>query len=129
LATTLLLLALVVGACADSLTAPDLVSGAVRWSEQPNYATWWHQVEACSGQQGSISRISWYWTPDHPYFTYQGESYDGYWFRYQHQIILGRDYVQDSTVVRHEMLHDLLDTGDHPPEFFVDRCGSLLRRQ
>lgn len=26
-------------------------------------------------------------------------------------------------VVRHEMLHALLDRGDHPPEYFVSRCG------
>jgi hypothetical protein len=123
-----LLLLVLTAACSDTTTAPHLVAGAVGWSEQPGYATWWSQMESCSGRQAPISRISWYWTPDQPYFTYQGVDYDGYWFRYRHQIVLGRDHVQDSAVVRHEMLHDLLDRGDHPAEFFVDRCGSLMWR-
>ena len=38
------------------------------------------------------------------------------------RIIIAGHYTDHEMVVRHEMLHHLLDREGHPAEFFVNRC-------
>jgi hypothetical protein len=127
-ATTLLTVALLLAACSDEtiLGPVTLPPGAVTYDALPIYTRWWADMEACSGRTGDLSRVNWFVVPNAKWFGREGVAYDGYWFEYHHEIILASAYVQDSLVVRHEMLHDLLDDGTHPPEYFVDRCGPQL---
>lgn len=43
-----------------------------------------------------------------------------------HRIYVTDLYRGEILLVRHEMLHDLLNDVGHPREFFVERCGHLL---
>jgi len=98
--------------------------GAVLMTPPPEYALWYAKTESCAGLQGSLEGIEWYVVPDVATFeTSIGEKV-GLWEKVGRstRITLAGDYVQHEMVVRHEMLHDLLERTGHPPEYFVNRC-------
>jgi len=121
----LALASLALGACADAFAPTKAVPGAVGIAAPAVYATWWAQVESCSGRTADLRRISWFAVPEVHYFEYRREEYNGYWWG-THDIVLAGRHVLNAYTVRHEMLHDLLDVGEHPAEFFDDRCGALV---
>ena len=82
------------------------------------YWSWWQQTEQCSGITGDMNRIQWFVVPS--YFQSPKGETGGYW-EPAHTIYLAGMFTDDSIMVRHEMLHDLLQTGDHPAAF--DTCG------
>jgi hypothetical protein len=53
-------------------------------------------------------------------------SFNGFWYRAGNRIVLAQPYVTDGQTVRHEMLHAILQRGDHPPDQFTDRCGGVV---
>lgn len=122
----LLVAAFLTSAGCEYVLAPALPTGAVMLEPRPEYQRWWAEVEACSGHRGDFRRVIWLWTPDSPYFRYENDWYDGYWFEFKHEIVLGAAYVGDSSVVTHEMLHDLLNRGDHPAKYFDQACGAIV---
>jgi hypothetical protein len=83
------------------------------------------EVETCSGRTSPFSRVRWWVVPDAHYFELDGQTYAGAWWP-SHDIVLAGDLRDYPQLVRHEMLHDLLVTGRHPPHFFLERCGALL---
>jgi hypothetical protein len=83
------------------------------------YAAWWQLDEACSGLSGDWHRITWFTVPDTAIATPKGDFW-GVWLA-PHSIYLVATHTADSALVRHEMLHDLLQRGDHPAVF--DVCG------
>jgi len=91
------------------------------------YETWWHEVEQCSGKTGDFAAISWYYVPGLAGFRV-GSSPDlvGIWQPQYHSITLAQYAREDSTVVTHEELHAILNRSDHPAEYFVQKCGSLI---
>lgn len=94
-------------------------------SAPAEYREWWSRTEACSGLQGSMGRIEWFVVPNSSAFmTEEGEKV-GLWSRSSAgtRIILAGDYAQNELVVRHEMLHALLDHEGHPAEYFVTKCA------
>ena len=120
------LFSLLVMGCRESFSPDRVVAGAVTIDPPSEYLRWWLDTERCSGITGAFGRIQWYVVPDAPYFTYRGERYDGYWWE-THDIVLAGEYLSDSGTVRHEMLHDLLNSGEHPVQYFLDRCGDVVR--
>jgi len=78
-------------------------------------------MEACSSHRGDWHRITWF-TVAAPFSTPAGPNKLGVWVA-PHTIYLLRATALDSAswVVPHEMLHDLLQTGEHPPVFAA--CG------
>jgi len=105
-----------------------LPGGAVPLSPPPaSYRTWWQEVEACSGRIGNFEAISWYYVPNVGVFTAgTNPNVDGYWQPYHHSITLAGFKVNDAYLVRHEELHAILQTADHPAEYFVNKCGSIV---
>lgn len=91
------------------------------------YATWWNMTEACSGLSGNFDAVSWYTIPVDSLggFSYEGSEFDGLWFIDGDRIYLAANAVSKGSVVRHEMLHALLQSHGHPVEYFVTRCGAL----
>jgi hypothetical protein len=71
----------------------------------PVYAEWWSATESCSGRAGDLDAISWYTATG---ITADGALASGLW-RPPHDIILLLGRENDEFVVRHEMLHDLLE--------------------
>ena len=90
----------------------------------PEFQKWWQATEACSGQAGRIEMIQWYvvpgartiQTPDGPKVGWWSHSAAGV------RIVLAGNYADNELVVRHEMLHALLDRAGHPPQYFTARC-------
>ena len=108
---------LIVVACLDTF-AP---AGAVPFVPPASYRAWWAAIEDCARLWGDYGRLRWYEVPgdDYPCPAYDGRC-DGWW-QPPHTIYLAERYLADRQLVEHEMLHDLLQRGDHPPVFQV--CG------
>ncbi len=134
-----LVCALLGGAAAagcDVATEPAL-AGTEMLTPPGAFAQWWQDVERCSGVTGELGRVTWYIVP-----CQEGEAgfrceatpgglCAGEW-RSPHTIELAGPnrffpdgYVDDEWTVKHEMLHDLLGTADHPVAF--RNCHLSLR--
>lgn len=84
-------------------------------------------MEACSGRTGDFDEISWYYVPNATVFRIgSGSNAMGYWQPYHRSITLAGLRMNHAYLVRHESLHAILRTRDHPPEYFVEKCGGLL---
>jgi hypothetical protein len=55
-----------------------------------------------------------------------GQWVGGYWNRYTNRIVLVEIGIDRGPLVRHEMLHALLQTGGHPRSQFLAACASLV---
>lgn len=125
----LALCALALAAC-RSVTGPPLPE--FRWvTPPPEYATWYAEIEACSGLRGSFSAIR-FGVAD-AVIIGSDSTYKGGWLP-PHTIVIRAGYETNKLVVTHEFMHDLLQrkaTGDprtdHPLEYFLTGpCGPLL---
>ena len=111
-------------ACEALAPAAPLPADAQLMSPPPEYLDWWRKTEACSGRQGDASRIEWFVVPGQAVFeTDEGEKV-GLWSRSGEgtRIVLAGNYTGNELVIRHEMLHALLNHEGHPREYFVSRC-------
>lgn len=122
-------LAPVLGAASacDAPTAPlvEFPSRAVPWTAPAQYRLWWTLTEACAGRQGAMSDVQWYLWPGGPILL-DGQWYNGYWWQSGSRILLAEEFVEDGQVVRHEMLHQLLQRDGHPTEYFDERCEGIV---
>ena len=110
-----LAIALGAAACGDA-TAPD--PGRVVIEPPARYQQYWHEVESCSGIQGSFTQVRWFLV--HEFAA--GEGILGQW-NGRREITIRSDVWLEREVVAHEILHDLL-AGDRDhvrPEW--DACG------
>lgn len=100
---------------------PDSAIGFVPPSE---YLDWWARTEACSGRSFPPGGIAWYVVPQASSFMITQGSVIANWSRGTDgsRIVIAGAFLDSEMVVRHEMLHALLDRGDHPSQYFVDRC-------
>jgi hypothetical protein len=125
------------GAAAVGCEAPTSPLDARALKPPAIFAEWWHEVERCSGVTGDVGRIAWYVVPCEAGETgFRCEATPdglcaGEW-RAPHLIklagpnrIFPEGYVDDAFTVKHEMLHDLLGTADHPTAF--EDCHLALR--
>ena len=110
--TPLLLLA-----CLDSF-AP---AGAVPFTPHPVYRVWWEEIERCAGLSGDFDRVEWYEVPGLSYSCPAHEGRCDGWWRSPHTIYMAQGLLYNRRLAEHEMLHDLLQRGDHPPVF--QACG------
>ena len=98
------LLVPMVAACGDiGFTAA--VTGRQAFSPPPVYRAWWAATETCSGRSGAFDRVVWYTASGITGGTSVGRAR---WSE-PHEIVIVRGYEADEIVVRHEMLHDLLN--------------------
>ena len=100
-------------------------AGAVEFAPPAAYGTWWAEIESCAGISGDFATIEWYEVPGS---SYSCPAYDGEcagWWQPPHTIYLAETRVHDRLLVEHEMLHDLLQRGDHPPVF--QTCGVAVQ--
>ena len=92
-------------------------AGAVQWMPPAIYRTWWAAIESCAGIQADFDRVEWYVVPGSSYScpAYEGQC-EGWW-QPPHTIYMAQDQTNNRVLAEHEMLHDLLQRGDHPPVF------------
>lgn len=111
-------------ACEMLGPAEPLPSGAMLLIAPPEYEAWWTSTEACAGHSSDFQRIEWYVVPDVRTFPTAAGEKVGLWSHSTDgmRIILAGDFADNELVVRHEMLHALLDREGHPAEYFKDRC-------
>ncbi len=114
-------------ACADRFAPAPLPQGAVPFGPPPIYRSWWTQVEQCSGRTGAFNRVRWFVVPGADSFVANGQRDNGLWIEHYRYVVLGEGRVNDSLVVRHEMLHDLSGSIGHPADLFEQRCAGLVQ--
>ncbi len=123
--TTALLALAATSACLDA-TAPKLPPGSRAFSPPPVYEHWWSMTEACSGRSASLDAVRWYVVPGVSTIDIGGEEYSGYWFAADNRVVLAEGAQMAGALVRHEMLHALLDVGTHPRGEFLERCAGVV---
>lgn len=122
----LLLLPPLLGAC-DSATGPSLPPGAERFVPPAVYRQWWALTQACSRRSESVDVVSWYVVPGaETILLDDGSPVHGRWDSQGNRIVLAGGSWLYGDLVRHEMLHALLRTGDHPRAQFLGRCAGVV---
>lgn len=110
----------------DGVTEPEFPARASAFVPPPVFAVWWKVVEQCAGRTGRFEDVSWFTVRNRGDVTIDNRPVDGAWFSSGNRIVLVSALASDDRLVRHEMLHALLQTGDHPREYFEDRCGNEI---
>jgi hypothetical protein len=115
-----------VGACALPQTAGAPLAPVERNWEVPTldlYRDWWAKTEACSGLHGDMSKVTFY-AVDAPAgaIALRKEVAHAWWVRSGNRIYLPANALGEEWLVRHEMLHALMQRGSHPNEMFVKAC-------
>jgi hypothetical protein len=111
---TSLLLPLILAACGFE------PSGERPMDPPSQYRAWWAETEACSGVRGDFDRIDWY-VIDGDGFECPSGTCAGRWQR-DGRIFIAGEYAGHEMVVRHEMLHALLNRTGHPEREFKASC-------
>ncbi len=112
------------GCSAFSPSEIELPVGAVPLIAPTTYQAWFEKTERCSGLKATYQNITWYVVPGAATFETNAGPKVGMWEKSGSvtRIVLAGRFTDHEMVVRHEMLHDILDREGHPPEYFVDRC-------
>lgn len=111
----------------DSTTAPaPLPLDAERFEPPAVYARWWAMTEACAGRSRSLASVRWYRVPGPAFRLEDGEIVGGVFDRLANRIVLAEAYLDDGSIVRHEMLHAIGGVRGHPTELFLERCAPIL---
>lgn len=106
------------------------IANAQQFPLPPEYATYWANAEACAGRTGHLSDLTFYQvvgaavldvTTLTDEVTSAASAY-GYWTRRGNRVVLAGNKLGDPKLVTHEMVHALLQRGDHPKRYFAD-CG------
>lgn len=107
---------------------PPLPAGAVHFVPGPSYAGYWAEMEACSGLAGSLAAVTWYYVPGFDPFPAPGldQTVLGYWHGSDNRIVLLQYVADPPALIRHEMLHALLQSPAHPARYFEARCGGTI---
>jgi hypothetical protein len=119
-------LVLSLGACAAPRVAGAPLAPLGRSWAVPTlglYQEWWDKTVACSGHQGRMTDANFY-AVDAPSGAIElaGEMAHAWWVREGNRIYLPANALGEEWLVRHEMLHALLQKGTHPTETFVHAC-------
>lgn len=112
-------------ACSEPTGAIPFPDDAIEVAPGAPYARWWSMTQTCAGHARPMGQVRFYVVPR--LSIDDGTTrYAGYWFRDGNRILLAQPYATDGAVVRHEMLHALLQRGDHQRVDFVDHCGGIV---
>jgi hypothetical protein len=104
-----------------------LPPGTERFTPPAVYRQWWDLTEACSGLAGDFSRVAWYRVRDTSRIPFgDGTLVNGYWHPSGNRVVLADSAELDGDLVRHEMLHALLQDGRHPRDAFIGRCAGTV---
>src|ERR1700722_8172248 len=109
--------------CSDTLGPPV---GAVRFTPPAHFRVWWQVAEACAGRSGDFDAVSWYTVPASDSFSLEGQTVNGAWNQDGNKIALGAGQMQNGQLVRHEMVHAIMQSGDHPRDIFLDQCADVV---
>ncbi len=85
------------------------------------YRIWWEEVEACTGTAADLEQVTW-WKIDQ-FWHRDSDRWAGFWKK-PHDIYIVEAYELSRGVVKHEMVHNVLQTTDHESPLFCQcsRC-------
>lgn len=100
----------------------------MRFVPPAQYALWWRVTESCSALAGDFANVEWDSLPTGTQLAPRegGEFTLGEWLRAGNHILLTGSWVTRGDLVRHEMLHALLQSGSHPRLQFQELCGGIV---
>jgi hypothetical protein len=97
---------------------------AVRNSDPPAlYRTWYEQTEECVGVDGDFRSVRWFTVPGERWWDPVFEQYAIGTWRPQHDIYIAHLHLGNPSVVKHEIVHDLLHGGASDDRRFVECSG------
>lgn len=102
----------------------DFPWGAVEIPPPPQYRVWWELVERCSGRRARFDGVRWFQVVAGDILV-RDQVASGAWYAARNSIVV-QPGVAGGSVVRHEMLHAVLQDGGHPDEYFKNRCGDIV---
>jgi hypothetical protein len=83
-----------------------------------SYATWYAQAEACAGIEGDFAAVRWFEVPGERWWDPLHEQYAIGTWRRPHDIYITTAHIDDEFLVKHEVIHDLLQGGyKYDPRF------------
>jgi hypothetical protein len=82
-------------------------------------------TEACAGRERDFADVRWYRVPGSAVML-NGEPVSSYWSREGRFIVVPDSLADAGSLVRHEMLHDILDNAGHPRDGFLDSCAGIV---
>lgn len=71
-------------------------------------------------------RVGWFEVVGVASFPNKATTLSGLWLPATNSIVFGELSTDSAMIVRHEMLHALLQRGDHPAEYFQRRCLGVV---
>lgn len=105
----------------------SLPGGAERFDPPAIYREWWSFTEECSGITGDYDRVNWYRIPgDSSFPVGNGSDANAAWDHDGNRIIIAGSAVFAGDLVRHEMLHALLQASGHPRDAFITHCDGTV---
>lgn len=111
------LLATLVSGCTPAVSTT--ISNPRPFAPPVSYAQWWSDVQSCAAREGRMDRIEWFVAED---LTQNGRLVLGRWEE-PHRITILAGYTEAEAIVKHEMLHDLLNGDpDHTDAAWAE-CG------
>lgn len=107
-------------------TDPNALPDGAEWLVPlpVEYVEWWAETERCAGTTGDFASVRWAIYPDR--FFVPGTRNSGVAHIDTRMVELAGRYRLNAPTVRHEMLHLLLQTAEHPTEYFALRCAELV---
>jgi hypothetical protein len=104
-----------------------LPAGAEPFVPPRVYEQWWQLTEECSGLTSSFAAVNWYRVPGVADIALgDGTLVGGEWDERPNRIVLAGNEELAGDLVRHEMLHALLQAPGHPREDFISRCAGTV---
>ncbi len=100
----------------------DFPATAVPFATPQLFRAWWQVVEECSEKSRPLDAVRFYQV-ERGELAIRGETAAGAWFVSGNRIVLVSWASREGALVRHEMLHAILETGSHPAEYFRGKCG------
>lgn len=114
------------GAACSDITEVPLPPGSRLVVPPPVYRHWWHMTQACAALPGNFDSIEWYVVPGATTIRHDGRDVSGYWSSVGNRIVMAEEVWLSGSLVRHEMLHALLRSGEHPRSEYLERCGGVV---
>ena len=97
---------------------------AIAYEALPEYAIYWQETENCSGLHGRLNAINWFMIPGRYFIDDRGNKAVGLW-RSDGNIYIAEPYIDAPHVIRHEMLHALINHPGHGGLIW-DACYNLV---
>ena len=81
------------------------------------------EAERCLGWKGDVNKVQWYIVPGLSFHDAEAREVIGYWVP-PHKLYIADGVKNLRWLVRHESLHDLLQSGLHPSGVFGKLCAA-----